>query len=282
MDHGVAADRHVGADPGRRRIDDRHPLRHQLLVLRRLQDRRHIRQLPPAVDAEDLARVLEPHRFHVQPALAIDPHEIGQIVLPLGVRRADRSQRVEQRLRREGVNAAVDLVDRALSRASRPCARRSPRCGRPGGRSGRNPPDRRTRAVNTVAAAPDRSCVATSSRRVAARSSGTSPDSNTTVPRAPARCVSAWSRACPVPSCGSCNAKRRPSRSGSARRTSSARWPTTTTVVLASSAAAARRTCSMRRNSPARCSTLGVSDRMRVPLPAARTTRWMSGITLKE
>ena len=59
MDDRVGADGHVRPDVGRGRIDDRHAGRHQLVVLRRSENRRHVGQLLPAVHAEDLARVLE-------------------------------------------------------------------------------------------------------------------------------------------------------------------------------------------------------------------------------
>src|SRR5262245_63708935 len=55
-------------------------------------------------------------------------------------------------------------------------------------------------------------------------------------------------------------------------------WPTTTTVLFAASVLAARSTWSMRRMATARCNTFGDADFMRVPLPAARMTRCMSGI----
>ena len=104
----------------------------------------------------------------------------------------------------EGVDAAVDLVDLplggrgvALLDDARDAARLRGRCGRSRG-------DRSTVAVSTVAAAP----VGLVLRRpgassVAAPSSGTSPESRTSVPVASVSSGSACSRAWPVPSCGS-------------------------------------------------------------------------------
>ena len=107
-------------------------------------------------------------------------------------------------------------------------------------------------------------------------SSGTSPDSSTTVPVLPSRsgrvCSSAW----PVPSCCSCvtNCSRGPLRERLLHLVGAVADDHGDAGRL--KAAAVRSTRSMSVRPPILCRTLGSWDFIRVPLPAAKTTTWMS------
>ena len=85
MDDGVSADFHVGVDVGRGRIDERDPGRHQLFVLVLSHDPAHFREFCAAVNASDFIRVGHHDRFDRQLAPPVDAHQIGQVVLALGV-----------------------------------------------------------------------------------------------------------------------------------------------------------------------------------------------------
>ena len=119
------------------------------------------------------------------------------------------------------------------------------------------------------------SCAATSSRRVCAVSSGTSPYVTTTVPVE--RGGSAVERA--AARRARCRAAR-PGRRSRPRGATSARcaatwsrpWPTTTTRCSGSRPAAAATAWPSRVRPPISCRTLGSADFIRVPSPAARTT----------
>ena len=80
-----------------------------------------------------------------QSALPVDRDEIGQVVLALRVLRRDAAHRVEQAVEREGVDAGVDLADRAFRRASRPVLDDTCNLARRIGRSGRSRAGRRRR-----------------------------------------------------------------------------------------------------------------------------------------
>ena len=200
MDDRVGADGHVRADVGRGRIDDRHAGRHQLVVLRRSQNRRHVGQLPPAVHAEDLARSRSSVTVSTaSPRVAVNPHEVRQVVLALRVGRADLAQRREQRLQLERVDAAVDLADLALGRRRvlvLDDGRQSVPVRR--ARSARSPPAIGTTAVSTVAAAPRASCVLTRARKRRRRAAAARRPRATPPCRSrPARCGSACSKRMP-------------------------------------------------------------------------------------
>ena len=191
---------------------------------------------------------------------------------------ANLAQRGEQRPQVEGVDAAVDLADLALGR--RRVLVLDDR-GDPSAVVAHDPPVPvraiGTTAVSTVAAAP-RVVVrlGRSAASVAGRSSGTSPDSSTTVPLAPARCGSACSRR------GRCRVAA-PALQRTGPAVSRARAFTLLGLVpddhdgrRGARAAAARKTCSISGSPAARWRTLGRADFMRVPFPAARITTWMS------
>ena len=187
MEHGVRPHDDVGLDPRGRRVDDRDPGGHQLVVLPISQNGRHFCELLPTVHPQDFPGVREADGFDREPPTAINSDEVRKIVLPLRVCRPDLSQGVEKRREVERVDAAVDFRDGPLV----------------GGRV-LVLDDRRNRAIFAHDAAvavglldrrrQDRGGRATAdvvSRRarwtVAARSSGTSPDSSRTVPRLPSQ-----------------------------------------------------------------------------------------------
>ena len=81
-------------------------------------------------------------------------------------------------------------------------------------------------------------------------------------------CATAW----PVPSCSSCRTIAASiSDAFNAAATSSPPWPTTTTTRSGPTLAPARSACSSSGAWPTSCRTLGISDCMRLPCPAART-----------
>jgi hypothetical protein len=116
VQHRVLAHLDVGADPRRRRIEKRDARRHQRRVARIAHDGVHLGELCAAVDAPQLVGGLETERLDHPAVGAQDADEIGQVVLPLRVLRRDAVKRREQRRQVEGIDAAVDLGDRALGR----------------------------------------------------------------------------------------------------------------------------------------------------------------------
>src|SRR6266404_2694261 len=95
------------------------------------------------------------------------------------------------------------------------------------------------------------------------------------LPSKPRRASSAQITACAVPSCSDCRAKRIGAPGNcraSSCSTAAAWWPTTTTTGEASSASAVRMEKNAMGRPQASCSTLALSDFIRVPLPAASTT----------
>jgi hypothetical protein len=116
MNDRIGADRHVRPDERRGRVDQRDARFHERHIASVFQNCAHVCQLSAAVDPEDLTRVLRDHRFDDLSARAVDRHEVGQVVLPLGVRGPDALQCVEQTLEIECVDPAVDLGDRPLLR----------------------------------------------------------------------------------------------------------------------------------------------------------------------
>ena len=107
-------------DVRRRRILDRHPGGHQLVVLLLSHDSAHFGELAAAVDAAYLVRVGDGHGFHASPELAKDGHQIGQVIFALGVLARDAADRFEQPLEGERVDPGVDLADAPLFRGRVP------------------------------------------------------------------------------------------------------------------------------------------------------------------
>ena len=116
MNHGVGADLDVGVDVGRGGIDQRDAGGHQFFVLLLSHHPADLGEFCPAVDAADLDGIRIVYVATDPPPAPVDGDQIGQVVLALGVVRADLLERVEQRLERERVDAGVDLLDLALRR----------------------------------------------------------------------------------------------------------------------------------------------------------------------
>ena len=199
-----APDDDIGVDVGGRGIDQRDAGGHELFVLLLADHGADLCKFGTAVDAADFVGALDGPGRDRALLLAIDRDEIGQVVLALFVRGADRVERGEQRGEVERVDAGIDFGDRLLRGGGvallddlRDLAAACGRCGRSRTAAARF-------AVITVAAAAASWCVASSAFSESTVSNGTSPDSSTTVPLLPSRsgrvCSSAW----PVPSCCSC------------------------------------------------------------------------------
>ena len=105
--------------------------------------------------------------------------------------------------------------------------------------------------------------------RVAASIRGTSPY-NTSVRPSADRCGRAVLTAWPVPSCSVCSTQTTSRLTVS--KTCSLPWPMTTQMFWGFREAAVSITRSTMGRPPMRCSTLGILEYMRVPLPAARMT----------
>src|SRR3954471_12867627 len=114
MNDGIGSDDDVGADVGGGRIYQCDACRHQLVILARVQNRRHVGQLLPAVHAQNLVGVIDGDGFNRQASRSIDPHQVGQVVLVLRVGGTNRTQGGKQRREIERVDATVDLRNRAL------------------------------------------------------------------------------------------------------------------------------------------------------------------------
>ena len=91
--------------------------RHQLVVLRGLAGRADVsasslRLLTPRISRGSSTR----QGLDAQPAVAVNPDQVGQVVLALRVCGPDLLSAAKQRLEVESVDAAVDLADLALRR----------------------------------------------------------------------------------------------------------------------------------------------------------------------
>ena len=119
-DVGLERDRDV--DPGRGRVDDRHPLAHPAVSVRRLSSAARsaswARSLAPSVCATSSV-TWAPTDSAVG---AGDRHDVGEVVLPLGVVVADPGERVGEEGPVEGVDAGVDLADRRLASSASFCS----------------------------------------------------------------------------------------------------------------------------------------------------------------
>ncbi len=144
-----------------------------------------------------------------------------------------------------------------------------------------------TVVVSTVTAADSPRWLSMSSARVSGSSSGVSPEVTTTTPsKSSGSADSPHSTACPVPSCWSCTATsmRRPRESASPSTTGPMRsrsLPSTATIWSGATLATVCRTWASMLRPPRVCRTLGMSERIRVPAPAARTrtAAWLSVVT---
>ena len=97
---------------------ERPPVQHHLAILSRANDAIEIGEVDSRVHAAQLVAAIERQRLDAE-STPIDLDEIRQVVLALRVVGGQTMKRVEQRFERQGVNAAVHFVERALvSRAS--------------------------------------------------------------------------------------------------------------------------------------------------------------------
>ncbi len=103
------------------------------------------------------------------------------------------------------------------------------------------------------------------------------------MPLFPASAACACISACPVPSWGSWTTVPTAGKAVRVARTVSAMWPTTTVDVTGWKWLAVRRMRTIIGSPPTAWSTLGSSDFIRVPLPAARVTKWSGvGMVVKQ
>ena len=197
---------------------------------------------------------------------------VGQVVLALGVVVVDAGQPVLEPGGRRGQDACVDFLDGAL--------------GLGGVLVLDDAADLAGGVAHDAAVAggivqhlgEHGGAIAARGQQAAQRvgcTSGTSPYSTSVTSSLPSpssssgtACCTAW----PVPCCGCCNAKCRPSWPPNACLTRSAPWPTTTVMRAGASSRALASTCANMGLPASVCSTLGRSDCMRLPSPAARIT----------
>jgi hypothetical protein len=90
------------------------PAGHQRLRETALEHPFEPRQLDPVVDPGHLVRVTRVHRHHGHTIGDGEFHQIGEVVLTLGVVRREPVQPVGEAIARQDVDARVDLVDGAL------------------------------------------------------------------------------------------------------------------------------------------------------------------------
>ena len=114
MDRDVRLDLDVRLDPGRRRVDDRHPGEHVTLVDPVAQPRRGRRKLDPRVDPLGLERVCcDVHGNRI--AVADEEAQcVGEVELTLRVVRLEPLERRPELRGLEDVDAGVDLAEREL------------------------------------------------------------------------------------------------------------------------------------------------------------------------
>jgi hypothetical protein len=116
VNNRVHADGDAEIDVGGCRILDRHAGRHQFRNCVVAHNSTDGRELGAAVDASNLVRVRDGDGFD-NPALPPeDGHEVGQVILVLGILGRDAAHRVEQTSQREGINTRIDFTDFLLSR----------------------------------------------------------------------------------------------------------------------------------------------------------------------
>ncbi|VXC06974.1 hypothetical protein NOCARDAX2BIS_400209 [Nocardioides sp. AX2bis] len=110
----VGGEDHVGVDPGRPRVDDRHAGTHPALEDAAVELAPDLGQLHPVVGALGLAHVGDRVGAGVQARLAGQADQVGEVVLALGVVVAQPRQRLEEEVGVEGQDPGVDLGDLAL------------------------------------------------------------------------------------------------------------------------------------------------------------------------
>src|SRR3954454_2646313 len=119
-DHAVRVDRHVGLeldarlDPGRLRVDDRHPREHVLEVDPVAQLPGDERELRARVDPLDLPRDLGRMDGDRLPVGDEQAERVGDVQLPLGVLRLEPVEQGPERLRAEAVDPGVHLAELEL------------------------------------------------------------------------------------------------------------------------------------------------------------------------
>ncbi len=111
---GVGADRHVGVDPRRGRVDDDGAGAHRRLDGAPVELAAEAGQLHLVVDALGLPEVLDDVGAHRDAAAPGHGDDVGEVLLALRVVGADLGERRPQQRRVEGVDAAVDLADGPL------------------------------------------------------------------------------------------------------------------------------------------------------------------------
>ena len=181
--HHVRLQRHVHVDVGPLRVPHGHAPTHPPLVDPVAQLGLGHGQLGPVVDPGHLHGVLDHHRAHLVAGLVEHPDHVGQVVLPLGVGRAEPPQRRGQHAPPEAVDRGVDLAHLELlvggvAVLDHPGHRVVPAPHHPSvpGGVGELRGQQGGGGVRTPGAG------ATSAARVAGRSSGVSPGRTTTSP----------------------------------------------------------------------------------------------------
>src|SRR5271154_2468116 len=113
-DYAIGRDRSLLRDVGARRIDQRHPRRHQLAVNGRTNFRFHIRQLLARVYSGEFRRIFRHPRFDFFAARPRNRDDIGQVILTLCVSRLQLLERGPQERSIDQVTSRIDFLDGAL------------------------------------------------------------------------------------------------------------------------------------------------------------------------
>ena len=237
------------------------------------------RELGAAVDAAQLVGIVDGERLDAPAVGQEDPGQVGEVVLALVVRRADAAQRIEEPVQREGVDPAVELGQRPFggrrvallddpgeppvladdaAEAGRVGQVRREDGGRRAGRLmvRQQPADRLGREHRHVAVEQDDRPGLAGQRRLGLEQGVAGPELRL-LDHGPDAREGGERRRGPCRPCG------RPRRSTSRAR----------------SRLAVRRIRTIIGSPPTAWSTFGSSDFIRVPLPAARITKW-SGVDM--
>ena len=257
------------------------PLASHSALVRRAQLGLGVGELGAVVDAVGLVGVVGHHAHDPVAGLGQHLHDVGEVVLALGVVGLHHAQRRRQQAAAEAEDARVDLVDLelvgggvavlddagdAVVLAHAHDAAVAGGVVEPGGEDG-------ARGAGVAVLGHqlgDRAGPAAAACRRGARARRMSSSRSSS-----GRPVRPTARASPVPRCTCCstNSRRSPALSSvSFLVTRSAPWPTTTTARSISGAGSASSTYSTIARPQSRCSGFGRADRIREPSPAASTT----------
>ncbi len=116
VDSRIGTDLHLWIDVGRRRVDQGHAGAHVGLVDPAAHDLPGPRQLDAVVDPHGLFGIIGDQRTDLATGRPGHRDHVGQVILTLGIIPTHPAQRLEDEGRLEGVDAGIDLANRALLR----------------------------------------------------------------------------------------------------------------------------------------------------------------------